>query len=393
MSLKVYRHQYEIWHAGLFETERSMKGRFMKIPSIVFVIMIFISSCSAPVTVIPGPASSAIPVSTNSPASTTSVTLNPAPSDAHGMETFGTVNIDIVDIKFNVNGSGSNVDSIAFWEAPDPAESLMIVSSKGNESIEVYQYPFTSERTTISCGQESNGVWVDQGRDVLYITERNSSNVCAYDLPALQKNDALSFSTAATENFSEPNLAMLVLPDGQRRIYVSYDDIVFYHDAETGKNLGEFMPSKGLETMVGDDYYQALYITDENERSGIYIYDPDGNSTGSNFGSRAIFESDAEGISVYQCPSTGAADNGEGLIIVSDQKEGITDFEVFNRKTKEHLGTLNISGVSNTDGIASTQQASPEYPSGLLAVINDDTSTVGVGWDTILEKTGLSCSS
>ncbi|MEO8354513.1 MAG: hypothetical protein ABI621_01225 [Chloroflexota bacterium] len=367
----------------------------MKIPAVVFTMIMFISSCARSVPANPGPTPSAVPFPATSPTPTATATLTPAliPSDSLHLEPFGRVHIDTADIKFNVNGSGSNVDSIAFWEAPDPAESLMIVTSKGNESIEVYKYPFTSELTTISCGGETNGIWVDQDRNVLYSTERNSSNICAFDLPTLEKNEALSFSTAATGSDSEPNLAMLVLPNGQRRIYVSYDDTVFYHDAETGNSLGEFTPSQGLETMYGDDDHQVLYIPDENGKSGVYIYDPDGNPVGSGFGGRSIFDSDAEGIWVYKCPSTGTTDNGEGLILVSDQKEDITDFEVFHRKTKEHLGTLNISGVFNTDGIAITQQVSPDYPLGLLAVIVDDTSTVGIGWDSILEKTGLSCGS
>ena len=367
----------------------------MKIPDVVFIMIMFISSCATPAPSNPSPTPSAVPVSTTSPTPTAIAILTPTliPSDSPHLEPFGRVNIEAADIKFNIKGSGSNVDSIGFWEAPDLAESLMIVTSKGNEYIEVYRYPFTSELTTISCGEETNGIWVDQDRDVLYITERNSSNVCAFGLPTLEKDDNLSFSTAATGSDSEPNLTMLVLPDGQMRIYISYDDTVFYHDAETGNSLGAFTPSQGLETMYGDNDHQALYIPDESGRSGVYPYDPDGNPLGSSFGGLSIFDSDAEGIWVYKCPSTGTADNGEGLILVSDQKEDITDFEVFNRRTKEHLGTLNISGVFNTDGIAITQQASPDYPLGLLAVIADDTSTVGIGWDSILQKTGLSCGS
>lgn len=267
----------------------------------------------------------------------------------------------------------------------------MFVTSKGNASIEVYRYPFEAQLKTIACGQASNGVWVDQERDVLYITMRRASDVCAYDLPGLEANPSLSFTTAATGDDSEPNLTMLNLPGGQSRIYVSYDDEVFFHDAGTGEALGSFTPSEGLETMYGDDYYRVIYIPDENGRSGVYIYDQDGNPAGPKFGDSSIFESDAEGIWVYKCPSSGTVDNGEGLIVVSDQKDDLTDFEVFDRKTKAHLGKINISGVSNTDGIAITQQASPAYPLGLLAVIADDTSTVGVGWDTILAKTGLSC--
>jgi hypothetical protein len=306
------------------------------------------------------------------------------------LEPFGSVSIDVSEVEFDVDGAGRNVDSIAFWEADDPLSSLMFVTSKGNESIEVYQYPFRTQLGTIACGSESNGVLVDQESDVLYITGRGSSEVCAYNLPGLDRNDSLSFNTAATRARSEPNLAMLELADGSKRIYVSYDETVYYHDGETGDPVGQFSPSEGLETMYGDDYYQMIYIPDEGGRSGVYLYDQDGNAAAPRFGDRSVFDSDAEGISVYRCLA-GDIDQGEGLIVVADQKDDSTDFEAFDRKTKEHLGKINIAGVNNTDGIAITQQSSPEYPLGLLAVIDDDTSTVGVGWAVIRAKTGLSC--
>jgi len=342
----------------------------------LFMVMVFLSSC-APMS----PSQRVVVVITST-----------APSPIVDFKPFGTVTIATSDIEFNVRGDGENIDSIGFWEASDPAQSLMFVTSKNNPSIEVYQYPFESQRTTISCGDASNGVWVDQENDILYITERDSSKVCAYDLPALENNPSLSFTTAATRNKSEPNLTILNLENGQRRVYVSYDNTVFYHDAETGDSLGQFTPSEEVEAMYGDDYYQVIYIPDERRPSGIYSYNADGDPAGALFGLPPIFTKDAEGISVYKCLSTSAEDRGEGLIVVSDQQGDLTQFEVFDRKTKVHLGTINISGVNLTDGIAITQQSSPDYPLGLLAVLDDDTSTVGVGWDTILESTGLSCS-
>jgi hypothetical protein len=41
--------------------------------------------------------------------------------------------------------------------------------------------------------------------------------------------------------------------------------------------------------------------------------------------------------------------------------------------------------VSNTDGIASTQQSSPQYPDGIFAAIEDDSSVAGAGWDKVLD--------
>lgn len=367
----------------------------MKIRNIFLTVMIFTSSCAAPVTPAPptqSPTAAMSPTSTATLSTASTNTPHLTPGSPVDLKPFGTVNINPSEIEFNVNGDGSNVDSISFWEAPDPAQSLMFVTSKGNSSIEVYQYPFQAQLRTISCGEASNGVWVDQDREILYITERRSSNVCAFNLPSLENNASLSFATAATSDQSEPNLTMLHLISGQRRIYVSYDETVYYHDAETGGSLGQFTPSKGLETMYGDDFYQVLYIPDEGDKSGVYIYDPDGNAAGPKFGDNTIFDSDAEGIWVYKCLSTGSVDNGEGLIVVADQKDDLTDFEVFSRSTKEYLGKINISGVNNTDGLSMTQQSSPAYPLGLLAVIDDDTGAVGIGWDTIFTKTGMSCS-
>lgn len=366
----------------------------MKNFGVLLIAIILLSACApvppatptAPVT----PAASPVHA-TATVGSPVHPTNSPAAPDPVKLEPFGTVLLDEAAIEFNVNGDGSNVDSIAFWEGPDPAESLMIVTSKGNESVEVYRHPFQSQLRTIACGDESNGVLVDQERDILYITRRDSSHVCAYELPALSENSSLSFSTAATGGDSEPNLTMLNLPSGGSRVYISYDDIVYYHDGESGQPLGEFEPLEGLETMHGDDYYQVLYIPDEGDRSGVYQYDPDGNPAGSTFGDSSVFDSDAEGIAVYKCLSVTGDDTGEGLIVVADQKGRGTDFEFFHRRAKQHLGTINISAVNNTDGIAITQQGSPDYPMGLLAVIDDDTSTVGVGWDTILRETGLSC--
>ncbi len=190
---------------------------------------------------------------------------------------------------------------------------------------------------------------------------------------------------------SEPNLALLKLRDGTKRIYISADEIVYIHDATTGRYLGEFTPLKGLETMVGDSFYQVLYIPDENDRSGVYAYQADGSTYkkgGKNRFGGSVFEKDAEGIIVYVHHIDGR-DTGKGLIIVADQREPMTDFKFFDRQSWFYLGTVRIRGVSNTDGIASTQQPLPGYPLGLITVVNNDRSVVGVGWDDIFEATGL----
>lgn len=306
---------------------------------------------------------------------------------------FGTVTIGTSEIAFDVNGSGSNVDGVAFWETPTPEDRLMFVSSKNVALVEVWAYPYQTSDSlpslTHSCiSNGTNGVLIDQERDLLYVTVRFEPKVCVYSLPTLAFQQEIT--TGGISGNSEPNLAILELPTGRRQLYVSYDEVVYIHDAVTGVELGRFDPEKGLEEMAGDDLYQVVYVPDENERTGIYVYDPVGNLQ-TNFGGGGIFESDAEGILVYTCPSNGTTDTGRGFLVVSDQRNPLTDFEFFDRETREYLGAVRIEGVNNTDGTASTQQPSPAYPMGLFAAIDDDQSAVGVQWSIIFQKTGLSC--
>lgn len=323
----------------------------------------------------------------------------------------GTFSGVTVEVDFQVNGAGSNIDTIAFWEAPNPIDSLMFVTSKKSnlKLVEVWKYPFGSpsdELTplTHSClDQGTNGVEVDQEANLLYVSVTYSSNVCVFSLPGLAHFDTFGSGTPYT---TEPNLALLKLPDGAKRLYVSDEDIVYVHDAESGSKLTEFTPlqaSNAVEDMVGDDFHQIVLIPDEHGGTGIYPHDPDGSAVTKNgqshFGDGGIFDADAEGIIIYTCPSDGASDNGEGWIVVSDQittsRKG-NDYEVFDRKTWEYLGNFKLKDASgnyifNTDGLGSTQQASGAYPAGLFAAVNNDRSVVGVEWDKILAATGLSC--
>ena len=86
---------------------------------------------------------------------------------------------------------------------------------------------------------------------------------------------------------------------------------------------------------------------------------------------------------------TDRKDTGRGLIIVADQRKPATDFEFFDRRSWSHMVTVRIRGVSNTDGIASTQRPLPGYPLGLFAAVNNDSSVMCVGWDKIFKATGL----
>lgn len=304
---------------------------------------------------------------------------------------------------FEVEGAGTNVDTMAFWEAPDATDSLMFVTSKNASVVEVWSYPFDSATReqrplTHPCleaedDSATNGVVVDQETDLLYVASNFSPNVCVFSLPDMAHRMTI---TSGDPYGQEPNLALITLADGSKRLYVSDDDVVYVHDPTTGQKLSEFTPDEGLETMWGDDLRQVLYVPDENGRTGVYAYEPDGAPYARNgstrFGDAGIFESDAEGIIEYVCEPSEGSEDPPGLIIVSDQIDSATagnDYEVFDRRTWQHLGTIKLqlpdaSGfVHNTDGIGTTQQASPAYRDGVFTAIQDDSSVVGVDWTTI----------
>lgn len=356
------------------------------------------------VTPIPTATASVKPTSSPSPTPTAKPTPTTNPYDG-GFNSFGTKTITA---DFNLNGEGSNVDSIAFWESSDSTKSIMFVTSKGSGLVEVWKYPYTlaESKTSLkhSCfNSGTNGIWVDQDIDKLYIATPNSKNICVFNVSSSGITYQTTFTTSPVTYGIEPNLAMLNTSSG-KRLYVSNDTKVYIHDPSSGAFLSTFTPTKGLETMWGDDLNDILYIPDEGGRTGVYAYSPTGTAITKNgatkFGDSAIFNSDEEGIIQYTCPADGNSDDGRGIIIISDQITSSTtgnDYEVFDRRSWEYLGKIKLrlpgssAFVYNTDGIASTQQSTPAYQGGIFAVIQNDTSVAGVSWNKILSDIGINC--
>jgi hypothetical protein len=309
------------------------------------------------------------------------------------IQPFGTITI-FPD--FELFGPGKNIDSIDFWETPDPVNTLMFVTAKDNSLLEVWKYPFENNgqiplRHSTFSNSNVNGIVVDQETNRVYISiSEPSSTVSVFSLPEMEF--LMNFNRWWADYQGEPNIALLKLADDEKRVYVSADDIVYIHDAATGKYLDKFKPLKGLETIAADNFYQRLYIPDENDRTGVYVYDPDGRPyyvNGVNCFGKNNFKKDAEGIIIYRCTTGEGEDNGSGFIVVSDQIAARTEFEFFDRENWQHLGTLKVEGVSNTDGIASHQKPLPDYPLGIFVAINNDNTTVGVGWDIIFREMGI----
>jgi len=301
-----------------------------------------------------------------------------------------------------VGGPGVNIDSIAFWSAPRPARSLMFVTSKSVPLVEVWRHPYdsTSARTPLThpClgrtgDSGTNGVVVDQKSDRLFVVSPGSRQVCVFSLPRLAHIRTI---TSRVAYGPEPNLALLDLVHRATRLYVSDDDVVHVRSASSGRKLTQFKPRTEVEAMWGDSFRKVLYVPDEDGSSGVHAHHAAGapyrHHSRTHFGGGGVFDADAEGILHYACKGTGRRDDGTGLIVVSDQVDaasGGNDYEVFDRRTWAHLGTIQLRRpggsrlVAFTDGIGSIQQASARYPRGFLAAVDDDTRVVGVGWQRV----------
>jgi myo-inositol-hexaphosphate 3-phosphohydrolase len=310
------------------------------------------------------------------------------PVPAPAAEEFGTVTVTPA---VQLNGAGTDVDSIAFWEATDPRDTLMFVTGKNNDTLEVWKFPFAgNELAPLRFPSNINGVAVDQETDSLYVSDRT---VRVLSVPGLQSQGAFGQGIVGV---GENNLGILKHATGGTWIYVSDDHNVHRFDAATLQLLGSFAPPvSSIETLLADNFHQLVLVAEEQGpegNPGVYAFHPDGTPftrNGTNrFGNDGEFDSDEEGMLLYSFPAHGRSDNGQGFVVVADQRSDVTDFEFFDRQTWAHLGTLRLAGVSNTDGIASTQRALPGYPLGVFAAINDDTATAMIGWREVFAAIG-----
>jgi hypothetical protein len=323
-----------------------------------------------------------------------------SPPDTSAIPLFNIFGKASVDPDLFLDGEGSGIESPEFYEASKYEQSLLLISGKSNDVIEIWQYPFrNNEQSSFKTSSLPNGLDIDQAKDWLLVGFSDEEKIVVYKLPGLEK-----IMTIGEGKFrsGETNMDILTQSGGKRIMYATEKDLVRGFDLENGKETLTFSPQvESIEEVLADNYHQVIYIPEENgveskmhSGGAVLAYRPDGSlyPNSNNIFGQGLFAGDEEGITLYQCLDEDKEDTGHGFIIVADQSgEGKNGLEFFNRETWKHLGTLTLPGVSMTDGIASTQQYFPEYPLGILAVSNNDTNTALISWEKIFAETGLSC--
>lgn len=277
---------------------------------------------------------------------------------------------------------GRNVDSLAVWVAPKREDSLVLLTEKGGGQVIVLKADARATFVT-RFGQmkRPNGVAVLQGArigsvksDLAFITDRDANLVHVYSVPDFKplgafgedlkqpmgialhhrrKDGAVFAYVVAKRAESDGKVTRFRIVEGQGRL-------TGRRELSFGREL-----TVGQETVAVDGEKGRVFVADENARD-IKVYDLDGRYQ-SSFGG-GVFEAQVEGIVVAAC---GAG----GYLVASDQKD-VTEFEVFDRATFKHLGTLRGAAM-RTDGVALSLAPLPDFPRGLFAAQSDPADTGG----------------
>jgi 3-phytase len=114
----------------------------------------------------------------------------------------------------------------------------------------------------------------------------------------------------------------------------------------TGELVRTFNVGSEAEGLVVDDETGQLYVSEENV--GLWRYDASADGGASRalvdaVGSGGHLTADLEGLAIYH------ESDGSGVLIASSQGEDA--FEFYDTTTNAWLGTLELEGVTHTDGI------------------------------------------
>jgi myo-inositol-hexaphosphate 3-phosphohydrolase len=154
----------------------------------------------------------------------------------------------------------------------------------------------------------------------------------------------------------------------------------------TAQLVRTFNVGSEAEGLVIDDETGQLYVAEENV--GIWRYDASADAGTSRVlvdqvGSGGHLTADVEGLAIYH------ESDGSGILIASSQGEDA--FEFYDTATNAWLGTLELEGVTHTDGLDVTNaNLGGAYAEGLFVTQVDGINNFAfTSWGAISDATGL----
>jgi len=317
---------------------------------------------------------------------------------------------------------GSNVDSVAVWVAPDGQPSLLFVTQKDGDRIEIWnastgarhtQRPFlgnTPESSLPGDFDRPNGVWVVTHvrhaagfSDILLVTDQENLRVQVFRLPELEffgvfgqdqvgkgygigpYHDGTDFFVFITDN-----IPPAAFPGKIKKYRLRPDGSGIGADLLFGVgSSGGTPPLPNVESVLADLAHDRLHVCGDEGGRMNFVFRLDGSYTGVSYGDPQ-FEFNQEGINLYDIGG------GDGYLLVSDQHTDGTpnEFEVFDRRTIAHIGAFTSPPggaivTENTDGAYLEQRPLAGLPNGAFYAVNDDRNAHGYDWTDIAEAMDL----
>ena len=277
--------------------------------------------------------------------------------------------------------------AVAVWIAPDPNDSLLFVSQKKGDVVDVWNIQTNQIVQTLTGFDKPLGVAVDRHEAAVYVTNEHGEAIFKYLIADILNGNltpSLVFGSGVSPSGEPLGITVYHGSGGVSTVYVTYsgssEKFVRAFDTSGVLQHSWSVGSIGVNSIAADDDNHLIYIADKSNNQ-VKVYQLDGTFVQdfgqANFGA----DSDVDGLAFYRCGS-------DGYIIASDQK--LHQFEVFDRLTRDHLATFSIANAEKTVGVAIAQGALPGYPNGAMFVQSDDRLVLGVQWDALAAATGAS---
>jgi 3-phytase len=298
-------------------------------------------------------------------------------------------------------GGHGQLDTPAVWVAPNPSRSLLLVTDKTQDYVEIHD-PVQNVYLGRLGGSGSepgkldrpNSVAVAYGvpttagsPDVLFVVERYNHRVTMFYLPY-----GLYLGELGSAELDEPMGIALYWDGAQPQVWITDigprpQRILVFDVVPLPTGLGGTLrrsiavPAGAvLESIVVDPVAQRVLVCDEGSRSDVMVMDLQGNLL-QRFGA-GRFTNDPEGLVIFDLG------NGAGYVIITDQQSLPMEFEVFDRQDFHWI--TNFSGpTTGTDGVALVQRPLPNFPQGSFYAVHSDDRVHAYDWTDIAAATGL----
>ena len=317
----------------------------------------------------------------------------------------GDANSISLDPLFVSESFSGDVDSPVFWDGKGQNPQVLVTAKRGNDVLFVDAQSGQLAYRRGAAGREDgqlqrpNGIAVTG--DIAWIVERDNRRVQLFSLPAME-----SIGSFGQDVLRKPYGISVIYFAGETGVYRVYvtDDYgpaemavgssgkVKVFDVKLAGNIEvqataafgyeDTVPLLGkVESIMADPLHGRLLIADE-EAKLVRVYSLSGEHLDVSLGG-GLIQGDAEGIALYE------GGNKEGYWVLTDQGHRRNRFLLFRRTDLSYVGQFEISGVSNTDGIAVTADAVGSHKEGVLFVVNDDAGLSAISWADLANRLSL----